>query len=154
MPTTVVVKPISTIICVGGRRESKERIVNQCVPCSQFPSGGGLAMNETLKSLDFRHLQRRLGELEIDIVSTDDGKFLACSYSEPLFCIERDSEEDAKIAVVETLESYIRTFYKTVEKFRIGIQEAHPIIPHQFVRPISKLRPEFEDQDGGRYAVG
>jgi len=111
-------------------------------------------MNETLKSLDFRHLERRLGELEIEIGQSETGTFIACSYSEPLFCLERDSEEEAKIAVIETLESYIRAFYKAVDKFELRVLESPPVIPHQFVKPISKLRPAFESQGGGRYAVG
>jgi hypothetical protein len=111
-------------------------------------------MDETVKSLDLRHLERRLLELEIEVGCVKKGKYIACSYSEPLFCIERNSEEEAKAAVLEALQSYIRTFYKGLDKKPdVSLREAPTLIPRQFVKPISKLRPAFETQDGERYAL-
>jgi hypothetical protein len=153
MPTTVVVKPLAANMCIAGRRGGPGTDC-QCIRFMlTLPVPGDLIMNETLKSLDFRHLERRLQELEVEIGCLEDGKFIACSYSEPLFCLERNSEEEAKTAVIDTLQSYIRAFYKGLDKFEIGLRESQPIIPQQFVKPISKLRPAFEARDGERYAI-
>lgn len=116
------------------------------------PNYRGQAMNETLKSLDFRHLEKKLNELRIEVGCNADGKFIVCSYSEPLFCLERNSEEEAKRAVQETISSYVRTFYKELGDFKFSIGERPPVIPQQFVKPIASLRPEFE-RDGAQCAV-
>ncbi len=115
-------------------------------------------MNEALKSLDIRHLENKFAELEIEIGSNEAGSFIACSNSEPLFCVERDSLEAIREAVTDTLKSYIRVFYKGLDEAQFNIVTTSkpispPVIPHQFFKPIASLRSQVEDSRGKRYAI-
>jgi hypothetical protein len=65
---------------------------------------------QNLKTGDVSTLQERLEKLQIVVSKTDVG-FTVSSYCEPLFCFDAPTELDINDLVVDTLRSYIETFY-------------------------------------------
>lgn len=85
-------------------------------------------------------LNSRLSTLEIQILEGEDGKLTAVSNSEPLFCYVRDSEEELRNLVVDTIQRYIRTFYHA--EAVVQIEEKRPV-PIVNLRPRRVVSPKF-----------
>ena len=103
-------------------------------------------MKEAIKSGDLSELERYLNNFEIVVgKSEENGFFTAYSTSEPLFCFERKTEGELQGLVVDTLKSYVETFYEAHQvKVRVVAEEAPPAIPVKRLLALSFLRPHFE----------
>ncbi|KAB2880682.1 MAG: hypothetical protein F9K38_10035 [Pseudorhodoplanes sp.] len=102
-------------------------------------------------------LLQLLEALEISVSQDDDGRFTVCTTSEPLFCFVRDTEQEINDLVVNTLTSYINTFYD-VEDLRIttvSVPVEKPSIPKKELRPVSRIKPTFTsaDSQGRQHAL-
>jgi hypothetical protein len=88
-------------------------------------------------------LAQVLDRLHIGISRGGDGRFTVYSTSEPLFCFERDTEEECRRVTVETLRSYIENFYEIseVEIVAETVPEQSPVIPIERLARISRIRP-------------
>ena len=103
-------------------------------------------------------LRKVLSDFKIETARTPTGKVLAYSVTEPLFCYERESEEELVAIIGDTLKSYAVTFYhfKDVE-VQITSQplpHAVPEVPIERIEPISRLLPSFGDLLGDRQLAG
>jgi len=98
---------------------------------------------------DIEVLRNRLTNLSIYGGQTGS-TFLAYTTEEPLFCIERDSQEELHRAVADTIVSYAKTFYN-LEPVGVGLKsEEIPVVapvPVERINPISRLRPNFDRID-------
>ena len=95
---------------------------------------------------DTERLKKILGNLNINCGRTLAGTLLAYSNTEPLFCYERDTEEELIEVIADTIKSYMETFYE-IENVKIQIRsEAHsiPAVPIERIEPTSRLLPSFE----------
>jgi hypothetical protein len=106
---------------------------------------------------DINELNKCLEKLEFSI-SEDANGLTVYTESEPLFCFTRSTQDEIDQVVIETLTSYLETFYQ-LEGVRVSVTE-EPIeevtaIPERRLKPISRLRPTLVSQldDGGRYAL-
>jgi len=95
---------------------------------------------------DVKDLIKCLESLDI-VVSADKDGFTVFSKSEPLFCFTRSTHDEIKEVVIDTIKSYVETFYH-IEDAVVGAVE-EPIkkevvaVPRYRLKPVSKLRPEF-----------
>lgn len=83
-------------------------------------------------------LAKRLSSLSIIISDGPDGQFTAYTKQEPLFCFVRSDIDELKALVEETLESYVKTFYK-VGPVRVEAVEGKA--PEANTVPIRELKP-------------
>ena len=107
-------------------------------------------------SSDAEKLEGVLSRFEITGARTLDGKYLAFSVTEPLFCYERDTEEELLTVVGDTLKSYVETFYE-IEVEHVSVQVTSqplelnvPDVPIERIEPTSRLLPSFGDLLGNR----
>ena len=94
-------------------------------------------------------LQQLLSQLEVEISVGTDGRFTACTESEPLFCFVRNTEPELEAVIVDTLNSYITSFYD-VTKVEVTLQSLplrSPQIPVQELKPISRIKPSFSSSN-------
>ena len=103
---------------------------------------------------DAEKLATVLSRFEITGARTIDGKYLAFSVTEPLFCYERDTEEELNAVIADTIQSYAETFYE-IEGFRVEIvsqplEHDVPDVPIERIEPTSRLLPSFGDLLGNR----
>jgi len=56
-------------------------------------------------------LQKKLADLDIFVSKNEAGGFSVHTTCEPLFCFDRKTEAEIDLVVVDTLTSYIKTFY-------------------------------------------
>jgi hypothetical protein len=85
---------------------------------------------------DLIALRERLQGLKIN-VSHRDGVFTANTYSEPLFCFERQTLDSLKSVVEDTIASYVKNFYH-VENAKVSVINQPvdtPVVPIQRVEP-------------------
>jgi predicted RNase H-like HicB family nuclease len=101
-------------------------------------------MTDQTRNVD--DLFKCLENLDI-VLCEDDGEFTVFTRSEPFFCFTRKTREEINRVVVDTIKSYVETFYrvedtelKTVEE---PLKKETPIRRH-VLKPISKLRPTFD----------
>jgi hypothetical protein len=104
---------------------------------------------------DINELIKCLENLEI-FISEDANGLTVYSKSEPLFCFTRSTQKEIDQVVVETIKSYLETFYQLddvkVEAIEEPIENAI-VIPERRLKPVSRLRPKFDHPtNGGRYA--
>jgi hypothetical protein len=104
------------------------------------------------QSKDFDNLEKCLQELEITVSKNGDGRLTVCTQTEPLFCFVRDTQEEINTVVVDTLSSYIRSFYQVedVQVNAVSVPLERPTIPHRHLRPVSRIRPTFAADGIGR----
>ncbi len=108
------------------------------------------------KAGDINELIRCIENLEI-YISEDANGLTVYTKTEPLFCFTRSTQKEIDQVVVGTIKSYLETFYQQedvkVEAIEEPIENAI-VIPERRLKPVSRLRPKFENlTDGGRYAV-
>ena len=96
---------------------------------------------------DGDRFRKALDRLEINGGRTPAGAFLAFSITEPLFCYERDTQEELVEVIADTLKSYAETFYE-VENVTVQITSetrAVPNVPVDRIEPTLRLLPSFGD---------
>ena len=101
---------------------------------------------------DEKRLDKVLDRLDINGGRTSAGTFLAYSMTEPLFCYERDTEEELNAVIADTLKSYVETFYE-VENVTVRVKsEARdiPTIPIERIESTLRLLPSFKPILGNR----
>ena len=105
---------------------------------------------------DEERLEKVLDRLNINIqgAQTSDGKYLAYSVTEPLFCYERDTEEEIFEVISDTLKSYVETFYQFENvDIHITSQPLVPDVPHTLpierIEPTSRLLPSIAQRAYG-----
>ena len=101
---------------------------------------------------DEKRLVKVLDRLDINGGHTPAGTFLAYSITEPLFCYERDTKEEVIAVIVDTMKSYLETFYE-VEDVTVRIKsEARdiPAVPIERIEPTLRLLPSFNPFQGNR----
>lgn len=111
-------------------------------------------MNNPLATRDFDHLEKCLENLEITVFENNDGCLTVCTTSEPLFCFVRETQEEIDAVVVDTLTSYVKTFFQ-VENVSVEAEQiplVKPTVPHHQLRPIARIRPSFAAPAGGSLA--
>ncbi len=100
---------------------------------------------------DLVALAKQIEDLVICVGEVDAG-YVAYTKSEPFFCIERGSLDELKFAVHDTLVSYVSTFYH-VDKSTLNVAfedipaKTAPAVPVHRVKPVSRLRPNFDTLD-------
>lgn len=99
-------------------------------------------MTDSRKSRDYEALQACLERLKIVIAQDDDGLTVFSSV-EPLFCFTRKTHAELAEVTVQTIRSYLETFYdvKNVDVQAVEEPLEHPAIPRKRFSPISSLRP-------------
>ena len=105
---------------------------------------------------DEERLRKVLGCLEINGGRTHAGAFLAYSITEPLFCYERDTEEELAEVIADTRKSYMETFYQ-VENIQVRVTSetrAVPDVPIEHIEPTLRLLPSFEQPGAGSRLMG
>lgn len=71
---------------------------------------------------DVDALNRQIRGLEIEVSKNENGGFTVCSSSEPFFCYDATSVNDAQKLVARTLTSYAKNFFH-VENLEFPIEE-------------------------------
>jgi hypothetical protein len=108
------------------------------------------------RKLSEERLERTLNALKIVVSVGEDGRHTVCTEQEPLFCFVRDTEDEVRDLVIQTLRSYVETFYN-VENVQFTTRRvASPPRPRaEVLRPISRLIPELTNgfPFGGREVV-
>ena len=100
---------------------------------------------------DRKRLERALERFELKGAQSSDGRFLAYSETEPLFCYERNTEEEILQVISETLQSYIELFYGvddctvriTTEPIAASAFRNRATVPIENVAPTSRLLPSL-----------
>jgi hypothetical protein len=96
-------------------------------------------------------VEQVLSDLEIEVSVGRDGRYTVCTHSEPLFCFVRDSEEEIDTVVIDTLTSYLNTFYSDVFESIEVTAGSVPLevssIPIEELTPVSGIRPTFSVRD-------
>lgn len=93
-------------------------------------------------------LRKKLDSLQIVVSDNGDGNFTAYTKSEPLFCFVRNDVDELQALVVDTLKSYISTFYDAVSvEVEVVEQPALSQIPVREIRPIKRLAPRVGDTE-------
>lgn len=98
----------------------------------------------------------KLEKLKVTVSQTVDGRFTVRSHSEPLFCVVRDTEEEIKDVVADTIKSYLATFYHIdLEEIKIIEEPATRRLPVETAKPLHNLLPRFDSLDikGRDYAM-
>ena len=101
---------------------------------------------------DEKRLDKVLDRLDINGGHTSAGTFLAYSITEPLFCYERDTEEELNAVIADTMKSYVETFYE-VENVTVRVKsEARdiPTVPIERIESTLRLLPSFKPILGNR----
>ena len=101
---------------------------------------------------DKKRLEKVFDRLDINGGRTSAGTFLAYSITEPLFCYERDTEEEVIAVIADTIKSYVETFYE-VENITVRVEsEARniPTVPIERIELTSRLLPSFKPILGNR----
>ena len=101
---------------------------------------------------DEKRLDKILERLDINGGRTLSGTFLAYSITEPLFCYERDTEEELTEIIADTMKSYLETFYE-VEDVTVRIKSEVrdiPTVPIEHIEPTLRLLPSFNRVLGNR----
>ena len=89
---------------------------------------------------DGERLKKVLDRLDIQGAETPAGKYLAYSVTEPLFCYERDTEEEILKVIADTLTSYVRSFYQFENAdIHVTSQPLAPSVHHTL--PIERIEP-------------
>ena len=86
---------------------------------------------------DGDRLRKALDRLKINGGRTPAGAFLAFSITEPLFCYERDTQEELVEVIADTLKSYAETFYE-VENVTVQITSETRAVPDVPVIELSR----------------
>lgn len=91
-----------------------------------------------------RDLREVLADFNIRVGATVEGRFIAVSQTEPLFCHECDTEEELKQTVTNTIVSYLETFHH-VEGAAVALTEEplNPVVPIRSVNPTTRLVPSL-----------
>jgi hypothetical protein len=104
-------------------------------------------MTNGIKKLDATSLEERLSSLEIRLSKTTDGRFVAYTLQEPLFCFECDTQKEIDGYITKALKLYAETFYE-VANVEVGVtpvEPDRPLVPVEQLKPISSVRPIFPD---------
>ncbi len=83
----------------------------------------------------------KIANLDVEVSSSGEGIFTACSLSEPCFCFDGHSQAEVADRVVDTLESYARLYFGLndlkLRSHREDLKE--PTVKLETVTPLSKL---------------
>lgn len=71
---------------------------------------------------DIDALTRQIRALDIEVSKNENGGLTVCSSSEPFFCYDAESIDDAQNLVARTLASYAKRFFN-VEDLTFPIEE-------------------------------
>ena len=97
---------------------------------------------------DAERLAGVLSRFEITGARTLDGKCLAFSVTEPLFCYERDTEGELLAVVADTLKSYVETFYE-IEVENVSVQITSQPLEHDVPDvPTERIEPTSRPSNG------
>ena len=99
----------------------------------------------TQDNRDYEALLRQIENLNIEVSKNADGLLTVCSTSEPLFCYDAQTPEEAVELVKRTLRSYAKHFFHV----DAGVTtECAPIaeapLPIERTTPISRIKPVFD----------
>jgi len=101
-----------------------------------------------LEEPSFDRVETVLSGLDIETFESD-GRFTVLSRSEPQFCFVRGSLAEIDAIVIDTLTSYLRTFWD-IEVLDLPLAATSiplPAIPVERLKPVSKIRPSFRVKD-------
>jgi hypothetical protein len=92
-------------------------------------------------------LREWLEDLKIVVSKNEGGVVNVASYSEPLFCFDCPDLESAQLVVIDTLRSYVKTFYHAdiVEISTKSVPIEAPSIPIRRIEPEYSVKPSFGD---------
>ena len=101
---------------------------------------------------DKERLKKVLDSLDINGGQTLAGTFLAYSNTEPLFCYERDTEEELVEIIANTVKSYVETFYEAKNVTVLIKSEARdiPAVPIEHIETTLRLLPSIDNILGNR----
>lgn len=107
-------------------------------------------MSENINKGDIDTALKLLENLEI-CLSEDDGAFTVASHSEPFFCFTRSTKKELEEVVIDTIQSYLKSFYRAenVRAKAIGEPIESPAIYQRRLKPVSRLRPVFDPSQEG-----
>lgn len=89
---------------------------------------------------------KQIVELDIELSVNDEGVFTVCTTSEPLFCYDAESREEAAALVGRTLASYGRLFFG-LDGLEIPVQADAKVEARVAVErstPVGRLRPVLD----------
>ena len=93
---------------------------------------------------DVTELEARLSELDITVAQAPDGLLTVYSNSEPRFCFDATSIDEAQRVTTEALSSYARVFFNVNAKVNLTIRETDDIVPIEKVRPVSQVHASID----------
>ena len=94
---------------------------------------------------DYDAFTRHIDDLDIELSVNKDGVYTVCTTSEPLFCYDADTKEEAATLVGKTLASYGRLFFGLTDLQEPTVEAAQDESSVTVERgtPIGQLKPVF-----------
>ena len=94
---------------------------------------------------DYDAFTRHIDDLDIELSVNKEGVYTVCTSSEPLFCYDADSQEEAASLVAKTLVSYGRLFFGLNDLQIPTVESAADASSVTVERgtPIGQLKPVF-----------
>jgi len=109
-----------------------------------------MAQTATIKLNEIERLRGILANLEIRVsAATDGSSYTVCTVSEPLFCFVRRTKEELQTVVIDTLTSYVTSFWQvdSVDVTATSVPPAVSAIPVEELKPDSVIKPTFRVRD-------
>ena len=95
---------------------------------------------------DFDAFTRHIDALDIELSVNQEGVYTVCTTSEPLFCYDADSKEEAANLVGKTLVSYGRLFFQLhdLQAPTVHAEEDDGSVTVERGTPVGQLKPVFK----------